>query len=63
MGAISTLYSVHDISVSLQSFFSAQEVAACEVSFSAVSLAGVLIISMYLMRVDYLSSLQTKFWL
>jgi len=54
---------MRDEAVFLRSFFSSQEVAACVVSFSAVSLAGLLIMSRYLVRVDCLSSLQTKFWL
>jgi len=54
---------MRDKAVSLRSFFSSQEVAAYEVSFSAVSLAGLLIMWRYLVRVDCLSFVQTKFWL
>ena len=54
---------VRDKAVSLRSFFSSQEVAECEVSFSAVSLVGLLIMTRYLVRVNCLSSLQKKCWL
>ena len=54
---------VRDKAVSLQNFSSSQEVAECEVSFSAASLAELSIMLRYLAWADGLSSLRTKFWL